>query len=136
MAYGVNPAVELNCLERLAVRTFGLKVYVAERPEEFELHIYHGYEVAALKKSIYSLGDLRGLMAAACGRYRAFVSVLEDRLLQLPFRPAKHSHNVAGGSRASSMTSRRDIPCSMSLLFRRFNLLLIVQSVVRLPRFW
>jgi hypothetical protein len=38
-----------------------------------------GYEVAALKKSIYSLGDLRGLMAAACGRYLAFVSALEDR---------------------------------------------------------
>lgn len=37
------------------------------------------YQVAALKKSIYSLGDLAGLMRAACARYLAFLSALEDR---------------------------------------------------------
>jgi hypothetical protein len=37
------------------------------------------YQVAALKKSLYSLGDLAGLMRAACARYLAFLSALEDR---------------------------------------------------------
>lgn len=37
------------------------------------------YQVAALKKSIYSLGDLAGLLQAACTRYLAFLSALEDR---------------------------------------------------------
>lgn len=37
------------------------------------------YQVAALKKSIYSLGDLAGLLRAACARYLAFLSALEDR---------------------------------------------------------
>lgn len=37
------------------------------------------YKVSALKKSIYSLGDLKGLMQAATGRYLAFISALEDR---------------------------------------------------------
>ena len=36
-------------------------------------------QVAALKKSIYSLGDLAGLMRAAGARYPAFLSALEDR---------------------------------------------------------
>jgi hypothetical protein len=34
------------------------------------------YQVAALKKSIYSLGDLAGLLRAACARYLAFLSAL------------------------------------------------------------
>ena len=37
------------------------------------------YKVTALKKSIYSLGDLKGLMQAATVRYLAFISTLEDR---------------------------------------------------------
>jgi hypothetical protein len=37
------------------------------------------YEVAPLKKSIFSLRDLRGLMHAACARYLAWLSRLEDR---------------------------------------------------------
>jgi len=37
------------------------------------------YQVAALKKSLYSLGDLAGLMRAACARYLACLSALEDR---------------------------------------------------------
>lgn len=37
------------------------------------------YQVAALKKSLYSLGDLARLMRAACTRYLAFLSALEDR---------------------------------------------------------
>lgn len=37
------------------------------------------YKVTALKKSIYSLGDLKGLMQAATVRYLAFISALEDR---------------------------------------------------------
>ena len=37
------------------------------------------YKVSALKKSIYSLGDLKGLMQAACARYLTFISALEDR---------------------------------------------------------
>lgn len=37
------------------------------------------YKVAALKKSIYSLGDLKGLMQAATVRYLAFIATLEDR---------------------------------------------------------
>ena len=37
------------------------------------------YQVAALKKSLFSLGDLAGLMRAACARYLAFLSALEDR---------------------------------------------------------
>ena len=37
------------------------------------------YKVSALKKSIYSLGDLKGLMQAATVRYLAFISALEDR---------------------------------------------------------
>jgi len=37
------------------------------------------YQVAPLKKSIYSLGDLRGLLAAANARYLQFLSELEDR---------------------------------------------------------
>ena len=34
------------------------------------------YKVTALKKSIYSLGDLKGLMQAATVRYLAFISAL------------------------------------------------------------
>jgi hypothetical protein len=37
------------------------------------------YQVAPLKKSIYSLGDLRQLMRAATERYLRFVGELEDR---------------------------------------------------------
>lgn len=37
------------------------------------------YQVAPLKKSIYSLGDLRGLLAAANARYLQFLGELEDR---------------------------------------------------------
>lgn len=37
------------------------------------------YEVAPLKKSIFSLRDLRGLMHAATQRYLAWLSRLEDR---------------------------------------------------------
>ena len=37
------------------------------------------YQVAALKQSLYSLGDLAGLMRAACARYLACLSALEDR---------------------------------------------------------
>jgi hypothetical protein len=37
------------------------------------------YELAPLKKSIFSLRDLRGLMHAACARYLAWLSRLEDR---------------------------------------------------------
>jgi hypothetical protein len=36
------------------------------------------HKLARLKKSIYSLGDLRGLMAAANRRYLEFISALED----------------------------------------------------------
>jgi DNA-binding HxlR family transcriptional regulator len=36
------------------------------------------YRIAPLKKSIYSLADLRGLMADANRRYLAFISALED----------------------------------------------------------
>ena len=36
-------------------------------------------ELAPLKKSIFSLRDLRGLMHAACARYLAWLSRLEDR---------------------------------------------------------
>jgi hypothetical protein len=36
------------------------------------------YKDAALKKSIFSLGDLRDLMSAACRRYLEFLSHLED----------------------------------------------------------
>ena len=35
--------------------------------------------VAALKKSLFSLGDWAGLRRAACARYLAFLSALEDR---------------------------------------------------------
>lgn len=37
------------------------------------------YKVAPLKKSIYSLGDLRGLLHAATQRYLGFLGDLEDR---------------------------------------------------------
>ena len=37
------------------------------------------YQLAPLKKSIFSLRDLRGLMHAACERYLAWLSRLEDR---------------------------------------------------------
>ena len=37
------------------------------------------YRVADLKKSIFSLGDLAGLMRAGCARYLEFVGELEDR---------------------------------------------------------
>lgn len=37
------------------------------------------YQVADLKKSIFSLGDLRGLMRAGCARYLEFLGELEDR---------------------------------------------------------
>jgi hypothetical protein len=40
------------------------------------------HKVAPLKKSIYSLTDLDGLMAAACRRYLAFIGTLEDRTAQ------------------------------------------------------
>ena len=36
------------------------------------------YQLAALKRSIYSLGDLRELLAAATRRYLEFVGELED----------------------------------------------------------
>jgi hypothetical protein len=56
------------------------------------------YQVAALKKSIYSLGDLAGLMRAACARYQAFLSALEDRSrgavnLQQITEPARDEHH-------------------------------------------
>jgi hypothetical protein len=38
-----------------------------------------GYQVADLKKSLFSLGDLRGLMRAGCARYLEFLGELEDR---------------------------------------------------------
>ena len=37
------------------------------------------YRVADLKKSIFGLGDLRGLMRAGCARYLEFLGELEDR---------------------------------------------------------
>lgn len=37
------------------------------------------YQVADLKKSIFSLGDLSGLMRAGCARYLEFLGELEDR---------------------------------------------------------
>jgi hypothetical protein len=37
------------------------------------------YHVADLKKSIFSLGDLAGLMRAGCARYLEFIGELEDR---------------------------------------------------------
>ena len=37
------------------------------------------YRVADLKKSIFSLGDLAGLMRAGCARYLEFIGELEDR---------------------------------------------------------
>ena len=37
------------------------------------------YQVADLKKSIFSLGDLRELMRAGCARYLEFLGDLEDR---------------------------------------------------------
>lgn len=37
------------------------------------------YELAPLKKSLFSRRDLRGLMPAACARYLAWLSRLEDR---------------------------------------------------------
>jgi hypothetical protein len=40
------------------------------------------YKLAPLKKSIYSLSDVTGLMAAASKRYLDFVGVLEDRTPQ------------------------------------------------------
>ena len=56
------------------------------------------YQVAALKKSIYSLGDLAGLLRAACARYLAFLSVLEDRTggavnLDRITEPARDEHH-------------------------------------------
>lgn len=38
-----------------------------------------GYQVADLKKSLFRLGDLRGLMRAGCARYLEFLGELEDR---------------------------------------------------------
>lgn len=38
-----------------------------------------GYQVADLKRSIFSLGDLSGLMRAGCARYLEFLGELEDR---------------------------------------------------------
>jgi len=40
------------------------------------------HKVAQLKKSIYSLTDLDGLMAAACRRYLEFIGTLDDRSAQ------------------------------------------------------
>jgi hypothetical protein len=40
------------------------------------------HKVAPLKKSIYSLTDLDGLMAAACRRYLEFIGTLEDHSAQ------------------------------------------------------
>ena len=40
------------------------------------------HKVAPLKKSIYSLTDLDGLMAAACRRYLEFIGTLEDHTAQ------------------------------------------------------
>jgi hypothetical protein len=56
------------------------------------------YSVAALKKSIYSLGDLTQLMRAATNRYLVFVSALEDRSqgqvnLDRITEPARDNHD-------------------------------------------
>ena len=56
------------------------------------------YQVAALKKSLYSLGDLAGLLRAACARYLAFLSALEDRTggavnLDRITEPARDEHH-------------------------------------------
>ena len=48
------------------------------------------HKLAPLKKSIYSLGDVRGLMAAANRRYLEFISALED-----PSAGTKALHKVA-----------------------------------------
>jgi hypothetical protein len=40
------------------------------------------FKLAPLKKSIYSLGDLRQLVAAANRRYLEFISALEDQDLR------------------------------------------------------
>ena len=55
-------------------------------------------QVAALKKSIYRLGDLAGLLRAACARYLAFLSALEDRSggavnLNRVTEPARDQHH-------------------------------------------
>ena len=42
------------------------------------------YKMAALKKSIYSLGDVMGILHAACARYLDFIGTLEDNT------PARH----------------------------------------------
>jgi hypothetical protein len=55
-------------------------------------------QVAALKKSLYSLGDLAGLMRAACARYLACRSALADRAggsvnLDRITEPARDEHH-------------------------------------------
>lgn len=59
------------------------------------------FQVAPLKKSIYSLGDLRGLLAAANTRYLQFLSALEDRS-EGPRRLDKITTPVPDGNKGRS----------------------------------
>jgi hypothetical protein len=77
------------------------------------------YQVAALKKSIYSLGDLAGLLRAACARYLAFLSALEDRSggavnLNRVTEPARDEHHRS--SRGFNFFATGDLTVLLAIL--------------------
>jgi hypothetical protein len=51
------------------------------------------FKLAPLKKSIYSLGDLRKLVAAANRRYLEFISALEDPTIGTKIQISKPEHH-------------------------------------------
>lgn len=76
-------------------------------------------QVAPLKKSIYSLGDLRGLLAAANTRYLQFLSDLEDRS-EGPRRLDRITTPVSDGnkrrSRGFNLFCARDLEALLAVL--------------------
>ena len=77
------------------------------------------YKVAPLKKSIYSLGDLRGLLAGTNMRYLQFLSDLEDRR-EGPRRLDKITTSVNDGnkrrSRGFNLFCARDLEALLAVL--------------------
>ena len=77
------------------------------------------YQLAALKRSIYSLGDLRELLDAATRRYLEFVGELEDRspgrlALEKITRTARDQH--ARTWRGFNLFSAADLQAILALL--------------------
>ena len=92
------------------------------------------YQVAPLKKSIYSLGDLRGLLAAANARYLQFLGELEDRS-EGTRRLDKITTPVADGnkhrSRGFNLFCANDLQALLAVLHGEHNISGMTNKLLR-----